>query len=165
MSSAPSFSLRDKKREFIVSRLLIKEDSISGFLLQVVTENASLGINDRDWRTGHQRVVKAREVTRCYRHSRCVVQGRPRSFPRSTDSRNARNKLVPLDLRRGVAVEKKATRERMCCEKTQGLHYYFPLSLFLTGRGRTPCTSTPPGHIPPSRAPFLFRRQIRERAA
>lgn len=25
----------------------------------------------------------------------------------------------------------------MCCEKTQGLHYYFPLSLFLTGRSYT----------------------------
>jgi len=85
--------------------------------------------------------------------SRCIVQGRPRTFPRSLDSRNARNKLVPLDLRRatprrGVAVEKKASRERMCCEKTQGLHYYFSLSLFHTGRpaGRG-CTSYAPLYL------------------
>lgn len=113
-------------------------------------------------RNRNQRGLKARGVTRCYCHAALgpfkVVQGRSR-VARSLDSRNARNKLVPLDLRRGMAIEKKASQERMCCRKREAciitflhlssspsavqLHFVQWLLQCLPSRSRLSCSSHP----------------------
>lgn len=106
------------------------------------------------------RLLKAREVTRCYRRCRCVVQGRPRSFSGSLDSRNARNKLVAPTFDAAWPLKRRRV-ESGCCEKTQGLHYYFPLSLFLAAVAlRAPLCLLGTSRLV---VPFLFHRQIRAR--